>query len=158
MSFKTASAALAAFFVVASATSATAGLNFPALTASASQTSKTTSESVDLTLMANNSTCRSLDVQFFDKTSSPEKLLCDATMSEASPYSATCNTNLINEPGARTVEARFPTGICASLKAATTINVQEPIPTTSEWTMWGLMGALLLGGGAILSRRFKTVA
>jgi|GEM_PF-3402880 len=30
-----------------------------------------------------------------------------------------------------------------------------PIPTTSEWTLWGLTGLLLIGGGVLVSRRFR---
>jgi hypothetical protein len=155
MSFKTASAALAALFVVASATSATAGVVVPSLTATASPISKTASETVNLTVTASSAVCTGDSFQFFDKTSSPEKLVCGASISGVS---GTCPSNVVNEPGARTLEARFLGGVCTGQTATVVVHVQEPIPTTSEWTMWGLMGALLLGGGVVLSRRFKTAA
>jgi hypothetical protein len=30
-----------------------------------------------------------------------------------------------------------------------------PVPTVGEWTMWGLTGLLLIGGGVFASRRFR---
>ncbi|MGO4410795.1 MULTISPECIES: IPTL-CTERM sorting domain-containing protein [unclassified Brevundimonas] len=32
------------------------------------------------------------------------------------------------------------------------------VPTTSEWTLWGLTGLLLIGGGVFASRRFRATA
>lgn len=48
--------------------------------------------------------------------------------------------------------------MCPSSSATTTLVVNAAptaVPTVGEWTMWGLAGLLLIGGGAVASRRFN---
>lgn len=45
----------------------------------------------------------------------------------------------------------------ASNSTDLTLTVVGPaaVPTTSEWTLWGLVAVFLVGGGVLISRRFK---
>lgn len=53
-----------------------------------------------------------------------------------------------------------PGGQAASQVQVTVLagNAPVAVPTTSEWTLWGLTGLLLIGGGVFASRRFRATA
>ena len=56
--------------------------------------------------------------------------------------------------GVRTVAASSPCG--GSLSYSQTVNAAPvTVPTMTEWALWGLAGALMLGGGAMLARRSR---
>ncbi|HEY1073430.1 hypothetical protein [Brevundimonas sp.] len=62
--------------------------------------------------------------------------------------------------GVRTLNLAYTSGngICANSAgtASHTVNAAPAaVPTVGEWTMWGLAGLLLIGGGMVASRRFN---
>lgn len=61
--------------------------------------------------------------------------------------------------GTHNLGAVYQPGTCSASASTTdfTLTVAGPsaVPTTSEWTLWGLTGLLLIGGGAFVSRRFR---
>ncbi len=116
--------------------------------------------SVTLSSTAFGASCSGATVEFRDITGLPEKALCNGSVSGAGAVS--CSTNLLTDAGARTVRGVVVTGVgvCTAgvISAPATHNVTAApagVPTTSEWTLWGLAGLLLLGGGVVASRRFR---
>ena len=66
--------------------------------------------------------------------------------------------------GVTTVVAQLNSGYCSNAggQTANRVNITVlagnapvSVPTVGEWTMWGLAGLLLIGGGMFASRRFK---
>lgn len=69
--------------------------------------------------------------------------------------------------GINTLVAEISSGYCTNVPGQTNNWVQvtvlagnapAAVPTTSEWTLWGLTGLLLIGGGVFASRRFRATA
>lgn len=116
-----------------------------------------------VTLSSNNfgAMCSGDNVEFKDTTGGANKVLCNATVSAGGAVS--CSTNLLTDTGGRTISGVVTTpGPCvgaSSFAALQTVNAAPAaVPTTSEWTLWGLTGLLLIGGGVFASRRFRATA
>lgn len=69
--------------------------------------------------------------------------------------------------GINTLVAEISSGYCTNIPGQTNDRVQvtvlagnapAAVPTTSEWTLWGLTVLLLIGGGVFASRRFRATA
>lgn len=69
--------------------------------------------------------------------------------------------------GSNNLKAEVAGGYCGNVPGQTADQVQvtvlagnapAAVPTTSEWTLWGLTGLLLIGGGVFASRRFRATA
>ena len=69
--------------------------------------------------------------------------------------------------GSNTIVAELTSGYCfndtnhAGRQLSMTVlpgNAPAAVPTTGEWTLWGLTGLLLIGGGVFASRRFRATA
>lgn len=101
--------------------------------------------------------CAGANVEFRDVTGGGAKPLCSATTDGVSPV--ICSTNDLDEAGLRMVQAIVTAGPCPGMATAITghtVNAAPtPVPTVGEWTMWGLTGLLLIGGGVFASRRFR---
>lgn len=101
--------------------------------------------------------CPGANVEFRDVTGGGAKPLCNATSSGVTPV--VCSTNALDEAGVRMVQAVVTSGPClgaVSVSTPHTVNAAPtPVPTVGEWTMWGLTGLLLIGGGVFASRRFR---
>lgn len=94
------------------------------------------------------------------------------------PSAVTCGIALVGGPGSSTgscqvngsvfgggthsLSAQYESDnmlLCASsvpVDMVLTVAGPVTVPTTSEWTLWGLAGLLLLGGGVYASRRFRS--
>ncbi len=116
-----------------------------------------------VTLSSNNfgAGCSGAIVEFRDTTGGGNKALCSATVSGGGAVA--CTTNALTDTGARTITGVVTTpGPCLGATAFAvpqTVNAAPTaVPTTSEWTLWGLTGLLLIGGGVFASRRFRANA
>lgn len=114
-----------------------------------------------VTLSSNNfGLCSGTSVEFRDVTGGGNKVLCTATVSAGA---VSCSTNALTDTGVRTISGEVTTpGPClghSAFAAPQTVNAAPTaVPTTSEWTLWGLTGLLLIGGGVFASRRFRATA
>lgn len=100
--------------------------------------------------------CTGSTAEFSDVTGGGNVPLCQGVVDGL--VGATCSTNALNVAGVRSVRGSFAAGPCVAATATVphTVNAAPTaVPTVGEWTMWGLAGLLLIGGGAIASRRFK---
>lgn len=116
-------------------------------------------ETVSLNLTIFSGSCTGDSVEFRDITGGGNALLC-GTVVAGTPGVASCPTNVLTTPGARTVEGRS-IGVCSWAVATTshTVNAAPAaVPTVGEWTLWGFTGLLLIGGGVFASRRFRATA
>lgn len=150
--------AMLAGVVLFGATSASAGI---VTTLTTSKSSIYAGEAVDLTMEINSTVCDGAAVDFKDTTGSPVSLCTASLVASGSHSTATCPTSAINVVGTRTLRADVTSGTCSSFFATKTITVTAApatVPTTSEWTLWGLTGLLLIGGGVFASRRFRATA
>ena len=116
-----------------------------------------------VTLSSNNfgPGCSGAAVEFRDVTGGANKVLCTATVDAGGAVS--CSTTQLTDTGSRTINAVVTSpGPClgGTAYAAPQIVNAAPaaVPTVGEWTMWGLTGLLLIGGGVFASRRFRTTA
>lgn len=104
--------------------------------------------------------CSGASVEFRDVTGGGNKALCTAAVSAGGAVS--CSTNLLTDTGTRTIHGVATTPPClgwTAVAAPQTVNAAPTaVPTTSEWTLWGLTGLLLIGGGVFASRRFRATA
>lgn len=105
--------------------------------------------------------CSGATVEFRDTTGGANKTLCNATVSGVGGVA--CVTNALTDTGTRTISGVVTSpGPClghSAFAAPQTVNAAPTaVPTTSEWTLWGLTGLLLIGGGVFASRRFRTTA
>lgn len=115
---------------------------------------------VTLNLTISSGACTGDQVEFRDVTGGGNALLCGTSVGAGAPGVATCPTNVLTTPGARTIQGKS-TGVCtwAVATAPHTVNTAPTaVPTVGEWTMWGLAGLLLIGGGVFASRRFRATA
>ena len=79
--------------------------------------------------------------------------LCTANFANAAI--ATCVANFAT-PGIRTVRGTASGACIGTTTYSQTVNaVATAVPTVGEWTMWGLAGAMLIGGAAVLARRTR---
>ena len=101
--------------------------------------------------------CTGSTAEFSDVTGGGNVALCQGVVTAGG---ATCSTNGLNVAGARSIRGSFAAGPCAAANytAPHTVNAAPAVPTTSEWTLWGLTGLLLIGGGVFASRRFRATA
>ncbi len=121
----------------------------------------TAGQSVTVGAVSFGPACASAAVEFRDITGGGSKSLCSATISGVGTVS--CTTSLLTDVGARTINAYVVSGgVCSGAVGYSTmhtVNVAPTaVPTTSEWTLWGLTGLLLIGGGVFASRRFRATA
>ncbi|WP_312784716.1 Ig-like domain repeat protein [Brevundimonas sp.] len=95
----------------------------------------------------------------------PSTVLCGISVSGvpgSSSGSCTLSGSAIGV-GTHTIGAAYGGGgTCLSSTAASNITLTvvaaTAVPTVGEWTMWGLAGVLLIGGGVVASRRFRATA
>lgn len=83
--------------------------------------------------------------------------VCSSALTVVNPNTSTASCTATRSAGSYTLRADTG-GICPSSSAPATLVVNAApaaVPTVGEWTMWGLTGLLLIGGGAIASRRFR---
>lgn len=98
---------------------------------------------------------------------------CTATIRDRTNAVTLCTTGSTGGTNAATCTATFATAgdrdieisaasgsmsICGSTGPTYTHTVNAvaaPVPTVGEWTMWGLMGLIALGGGVMLARRSR---
>lgn len=118
-------------------------------------------QSVTLSSINFGGGCSGTNVEFKDTTGGANKVLCNALVSAGGAVS--CSTNLLTDAGARTITGVVTTpGPCVGrtgFAATQTVNAAPTaVPTVGEWTMWGLAGLLLIGGGVFASRRFRATA
>lgn len=101
--------------------------------------------------------CSTTNVQFRDVTGGGNKVLCDATVDAGGTVS--CTTNQLTDVGVRNIRGVGTTMPCLGaigVAPSHTVNAAPTaVPTTSEWTLWGLTALLLIGGGVVASRRFR---
>lgn len=82
--------------------------------------------------------------------------VCSSALTVVNPNISTASCTATRSAGSYTLRADT-FGACPSSSAPATlvVNAASAVPTVGEWTMWGLTGLLLIGGGAIASRRFR---
>lgn len=106
------------------------------------------------------SSCTGSVFEFRDVTGGGSKALCSATMDAGGTVS--CTTNSLTDTGVRSLQGVKTSGSCATTStypvSHTVTAAPISVPTTSEWTLWGLMGAMLIGGGIFATRRFRNMA
>lgn len=86
--------------------------------------------------------------------------VCSSTLTVLDPNTSTASCTTTRPAGSYTLRADS-LGMCVSSSVPATLVVNAApaaVPTVGEWTMWGLAGALLIGGGVFASRRFRTNA
>lgn len=86
--------------------------------------------------------------------------ICTSNLSIVNPNTSTASCTITPAAGSYSVRAET-TGMCVSSSTISTLTVNAApaaVPTVGEWTMWGLAGLLLIGGGAVASRRFRATA
>ena len=150
-------------------TAASAGLVIsPTATVTTSKSTYTLGETVTFTTRVENSqnhACTgTVTVSAVPATTSQTCIATLSTVSGPSTYAeASCDLAASNiGAGSHTMVSKY-NGDAACLVATSTgktvaISAPTPVPTTSEWTLWGMMAALLIGGGALLSRRLRAAA
>lgn len=163
-------AAGAAVAVLAAASPSLAGAPAATITTvTASAATLTTSQTVDLTAKI---------------TSSPVQVCWGVVRYERAGFGPVCSTAVetaalgtstahVCRPtgaslgvGTHTITAAYDgggVGCPASISAPMSVTVTAApapaaVPTVGEWTMWGLAGVLLIGGGVVASRRFRATA
>jgi len=102
--------------------------------------------------------CTGSTAEFSDVTGGGNVVLCQGVVGGSGAF---CSTNALNVAGARSIQGRFATGPCVGTTsggAHTVLAAPTPVPTVGEWTLWGLTGLLLIGGGVFASRRFRATA
>lgn len=134
-------------------------------TLTASKTSITTSESVTLTTQVTNmagATCTGMVT--IQPTPAPSAVTCGIpVVGLAGSSDGTCTVSgSAFGTGVHTLVASYAgdSACLASSSGTLSLTVVNPaaVPTTSEWTLWGLTGLLLIGGGMFASRRFRKMA
>ncbi|MNS42632.1 hypothetical protein D3C72_750150 [compost metagenome] len=114
-----------------------------------------------VTLSSSNfGSCSGANVEFRDVTGGASKTLCNATVAGGA---VSCVTNQLTDTGLRTLQGVVTTpgpclGVLAIAPSHTVNAAPTAVPTMSEWTLWGLAGLLLIGGGVFASRRFRATA
>lgn len=107
-----------------------------------------------VTLSATYDSASGCAVSFVDQTNG-NATLC-TTNSGTNPV--TCTTSFAT-PGTRTVVGTNTNpGACFGTPRSysqTVNSVAATVPTVGEWTLWGLAGAMLIGGAAVLARRTR---
>lgn len=91
------------------------------------------------------------------KNSVTNTSLCSAGLTVMNPNSSVASCAITPAAGTYNVQAHA-TGTCTISSAIIPLTVNAApaaVPTVGEWTMWGLAGLLLIGGGAVASRRFN---
>lgn len=156
---KTAAILAAGVVLTLSANAAQAGVPVVVI---ATPSPSTASQSVTLSFSTHVAGCSGAEVLFSDTTGGgAATVLCNAFIAAGNPGVATCSTPGI-PTGVRTIKGEITgAGPCPLLSATTshTVNAAPTaVPTVGEWTMWGLTGLLLIGGGVFASRRFRTTA
>jgi hypothetical protein len=92
--------------------------------------------------------------------------LCSATISpDGAAFAGSCSLNggQIGSPGVYPVSADYEsTSSCiSSSSSAVSVVVTAdptPVPTMGEWTLWGLMGLIMMAGAAVLVRRTRRLS
>jgi hypothetical protein len=93
-------------------------------------------------------------------------VLCSTAVNTAAAGTSTahvCNQtgSALGGPGTYNVRSNYlGSGTCVGSSSANlsiTVLAAAPsaVPTVGEWTLWGLAALLLIGGGAVASRRFN---
>ena len=86
--------------------------------------------------------------------------VCSSPLTVLDPNTSTASCTTTRPAGSYTLRADT-LGMCTSFSAPATLVVNAApaaVPTVGEWTMWGLTGLLLIGGGVVASRRFRATA
>lgn len=104
---------------------------------------------ITATLSSGGITC---SVPVVDQTNGNASL---CTVNFTGSSTATCIANFAT-PGSRIVGTNGP-GFCSgAVTYSQTVNAAPTaVPTVGEWTLWGLAGTMLIGGGALLARRTR---
>lgn len=121
----------------------------------------TVGQSVNLSYTVPSPSCGGAMVAFSDVTAAPVALCSNSPMvADGVSSTATCAAAL-NTAGTRTIQANVSAGPCIgyfNTQSQIVNAAPAAVPTVGEWTMWGLTGLLLIGGGVFASRRFRTTA
>jgi hypothetical protein len=158
--------ATAAIVCVAASPSLAGVPAFPTTTVvTASANPITTSQTVGLTATITNAagqTCTG--VVTYEVVGGPG--LCGTAVNTAAAGTSTahvCNQTgtALGGPGTYNIRSTYAGG--GTCQASTSANLSvtvlaaapSAVPTVGEWTMWGLAALLLIGGGAVASRRFN---
>lgn len=157
MSIKKSATGLAASAALALFMSASAAQAGTPPTIIATPNPSVASAAVTLRITNFSPACAGANVEFRDITGGADKTLCGASVDGTG--AVTCVTNVLNETGVRTIRAVATIAPCLgtmTLSTSHTVNAAPAaVPTVGEWTLWGLAGLLLIGGGAVASRRFR---
>lgn len=119
-------------------------------TVSGAPSVSTVGQPVTITATLNGPT--SCPVTVVDQTNGNAPL-CTANFFNSA--TATCVANFAT-PGIRTVSGTASGSCYGTTTYSQTVNAAATaVPTVGEWTMWGLAGAMLIGGAAVLARRTR---